>query len=109
MSKGGGRKPSYPDWRQLVGRDVEYNRLNEVGPLGSSRYEQGDDGHWTRIMEYSPMLQQALNSQLNALNKAHKSINTPVSQDSVMRGLDSRRRNEALANMLTTARDKWGY
>lgn len=110
MSKGGGSRPKYPDWRQMVGRDAEYNRLTEISPLGTSRYEQDPEtNQWSRIMEYSPEIQRALSSQLGALNDAYKNIGrNRVTSDSVMRGVRGRSKNTELADMLMSARDRWG-
>jgi hypothetical protein len=57
MSSGSTRQPDAPDPQMLIQAQTQANRVNQIGPYGSSTYSTGPDGQATQTSELSPEMQ----------------------------------------------------
>lgn len=61
MSSGSTKTPKAPDPQMLIDAQTRANRVNQVGPYGSSTYSTGPDGQATQTSELSPQMQEVAN------------------------------------------------
>lgn len=57
MSSGSTRQPDAPDPAMLIQAQTQANRVNQIGPYGSSTYSTGPDGQATQTSTLSPEMQ----------------------------------------------------
>ena len=57
MSSGSTKQPDAPDPAMLIQAQTQANRVNQVGPYGSSTYSTGPDGQATQTSTLSPEMQ----------------------------------------------------
>ncbi len=57
MSSGSTKQPDAPDPAMLIQAQTQANRVNQIGPYGSSTYSTGPDGQATQTSTLSPEMQ----------------------------------------------------
>lgn len=57
MSSGSSKPPKAPDPQVVIDAQTRANRVNQVGPYGTSRYSTDENGNATQTSELSPELQ----------------------------------------------------
>lgn len=57
MSAGSTKQPDAPDPAMLIQAQTQANRVNQIGPYGSSTYSTGPDGQATQTSTLSPEMQ----------------------------------------------------
>ena len=58
MSSGSTKQPDAPDPAMLIQAQTQANRVNQIGPYGSSTYSTGPDGQATQTSTLSPEMQE---------------------------------------------------
>lgn len=58
MSSGDTKPPKAPDPQMLIDAQNQANRVNQIGPYGSSTYSEDENGRATQTNTLSPELQQ---------------------------------------------------
>ena len=58
MSAGSTKQPDAPDPAMLIQAQTQANRVNQIGPYGSSTYSTGPDGQATQTSTLSPEMQE---------------------------------------------------
>lgn len=57
MSSGSSKPPKAPDPQMLIDAQTRANRVNQVGPYGSSTYSTDAEGNATQTSELSPEME----------------------------------------------------
>lgn len=61
------KAPNSPDPFALINAQAAANRVNEIGPSGSTIYSRNDDGTWNQTRSFSPELQGIYDKQVELL------------------------------------------
>jgi hypothetical protein len=61
MSSGSTKPPKAPDPQVVIDAQARANRVNQVGPYGTTTYTEGPDGRATQTSTLSPELQAVMN------------------------------------------------
>lgn len=69
MSSGSTKPPKAPDPELMARLNNQANRVNQIGPYGSSTYSEDADGRATQTNEMSPELQQVYQRLLGMSGK----------------------------------------
>lgn len=77
--KGGNKPPEGPDFEKLIELQGRENRVNEIGPSGSTIYNKGADGVWTANRSFSPKLQGLYDQNVEMASESPNAYNERVS------------------------------
>lgn len=89
MSSGSTKAPKAPDPVLMAQLQNNANRVNEVGPFGSSMYSEDGDGRATRTTTMSPELQQAY-QRMNMLAGQSGTWQAPAGYDQLTNAVGQR-------------------
>jgi hypothetical protein len=70
--------PGMPDFAKLIELQGKENRVNEVGPKGSTIYSKGGDGMWTSTRTFSPELKGLYDKNLDMIGQSPDAYNERV-------------------------------
>ena len=76
--KAGPQQPEMPDFERLIELQGRENRVNEVGPSGSTIYSRGQDGVWTANRSFSPELQNLYDQNIRMVGESPDAYNERV-------------------------------
>lgn len=78
--KAGPGQPSGPNFERLIELQGRENRINEVGPSGSTIYSRGSDGVWTANRSFSPQVQGLYNQNVQLASESPNAYNERVGE-----------------------------